>query len=112
MILRNKIDIEDLWNLDSQFYPERMKFCIDKKRKKVSVNMEMHIDMENELYDDGSNEADIYGGDLYREPIGKIVWEAHPNIARNKELGIGVGRELTDQRTIDELFEILKMWIV
>lgn len=48
----------------------------------------------------------------YREPIGKIVWEAHPNIARNKELGIGFGRELTDQKTIDELFDILKMWIV
>ncbi len=32
MILRNKKDIEDLWNLDDQFYPERMKFCIDKKR--------------------------------------------------------------------------------
>lgn len=44
MILKKKIDLEDLWNLEEQFYPERMKFCIDKKRKVVSVNMEMHID--------------------------------------------------------------------
>ena len=26
MILREKMDIEDLWKLDDQFYPERMKF--------------------------------------------------------------------------------------
>lgn len=112
MILREKMDIEDLWKLDDQFYPERMKFCIDKKRRVVSVNMEMHIDMENELYDDGSKEEDIYGGDLFREPVGKIVWEAHPNIARNRELGMGAGRELKNQKIIDELFDILKEWIV
>lgn len=40
-----------------------------------------------------------------------IIKQSHPNINRNKELGIGRGRELTDQTTIDELFDILKAWI-
>ena len=41
----------------------------------------------------------------------EVVWEAHPNIDRNRELGIGRGRELTDQKIVDELFDILKTWI-
>ena len=77
MILREKIDIEELINNSSNYYPDRIKFCIDRKRKVVSV-------------DEVS-----------------VLWEAHPNINRNIQLGIGKGRELTDTK----LFDILKEWI-
>ena len=88
-----------------------VKFCIDRKKKLVAIDGDMHIDLENELYDNGSDSCDIYGGNIMKNPV-EVVWEAHPNIDRNKELGIGRGRELTDQRTIDELFDILKSWII
>ena len=54
MILREKIDIEKLINNSNNYYPDRIKFCIDRKRKVVSVDEEYHIDMENELFSDGS----------------------------------------------------------
>lgn len=50
MILREKIDIEKLINNSNNYYPDRIKFCIDRKRKVVSVDEEYHIDMENELF--------------------------------------------------------------
>ncbi len=87
-----------------------VKFCIDRKRKIVAIDADMHIDLEYELYDSGSDNKDIYGGNIMKEPL-EVVWESHPNIERNRELGIGRGRELTDQATIDDLFEILKTWI-
>jgi len=49
-----------------------------------------------------------FGGDIMisgEKPY--IVWEAHPNIQRNREMGIGAGRKLTDTALIDELKEIL-----
>ena len=111
MIIREKIDIEKLINNSNNYYPDRIKFCIDRKRKVVSVDEEYHIDMENELFSDGSKDEVIFGGDILFYPEVSVLWEAHPNINRNMQLGIGKGRELTDTKLIDELFDILKEWI-
>ncbi len=108
MIINDTVELESLKKNGNRCYPERIKFCIDRKRKVVAIDEEMHIDMEHELYDDGSDYGDIFGGDIMisgEKPY--IVWEAHPNIQRNREMGIGAGRKLTDTALIDELKEIL-----
>ena len=110
MILKEPIELKQLWEMEPQYFPNMMKFCLDRKRRVVAVNEEMHNDLEYELYDDGSDDHDIFGGNIMKAPV-SVVWTAHPNINRNKELGIGAGRELTDQAVIDELFEILKEYI-
>ena len=110
MIIREIQNLEDIWKDHNHYYDDMVKFCIDRKRKVVAIDADMHIDLEYELYDDGSDNKDIFGGNIMKDPV-EVVWESHPNIERNKELGIGRGRELTDQATIDELFDILKNWI-
>ena len=82
-----------------------------RKEREVCIDEDMHIDMEHMLYDDGSSYEDIYGGNIMVDrdkPY--IVWEAHPNIERNKTLG-GAGRLITDEAVIDELMSILTEWI-
>ena len=108
MILREKADIEDLIYNGNRFYPDMIKFCIDIKRRVVCIDDDMHVDMEHMLYDDGSEYEDIYGGNIMIDcdPY-EVIWEAHPNILRNREMGIGAGRKLTDAALIDELTEIL-----
>jgi hypothetical protein len=110
MIIDRPTDIEDIWENHNHYYDDMVKFCIDRKRQIVAIDADMHIDLEYELYDAGSDNKDIYGGNIMKDPL-EVIWESHPNIDRNKELGIGRGRELTDQATIDELFDILKKWI-
>ena len=97
--------------LAKKYHPDMIKFCIDKRRRIVCIDEEMHIDMEHRLYDAGSSYEDIYGGNIMidREPP-EIVWEAHANIERNRSLG-GSGRELRDDKTIAELSEILYEWV-
>ena len=111
MILREKTDIEDLINNGNRFYPDMIKFCIDIKRRVVCIDDDMHVDMEHMLYDDGSEYEDIYGGNIMIDcdPY-EVIWEAHPNIERNRVLG-GSGRIITDQATIDRLSEILYEWV-
>lgn len=114
MILQNKISLDNIYKNGNKNYPDRVKFCIDKKRKVVSIDEEMHIDMEYELIDDGSSPDDIFGGDfvISENPPGRhIVWEAHPNIERNRLLGLGQGRKLDDYNTIEELTAILLQWL-
>ena len=111
MILREKADIEDLITNGNRFYPDMIKFCIDIKRRVVCIDDDMHVDMEHMLYDDGSEYEDIYGGNIMIDcdPY-EVIWEAHPNIERNRVLG-GAGRIITDQATIDRLSEILYEWV-
>lgn len=112
MILKNKILLEELIKQSNNFYPDRIKFCIHKPTQTISIDREFHIDMEYELIDEVGESGNIFGGDIILDPIG-VVWEAHPNIDRNRELGMpSNGRLLTDERLIGELFEILKKWIV
>ncbi len=113
MILNKKTDIEKLILEGNRFHPDRVKFCIDRKREIVSIDGEMHIDMEYELIDNGSESDDIFGGDIVFDADMKrhIVWEAHPNIERNRVLGIGQGRRLDDYSVIDHLTQILLKWL-
>ena len=113
MVLKEKIDTERLSGQYNNYVKDMIKFCIDRKRKVIALDREMHIEMEHELYDDGSDYNDIFGGNIIIEDgeIVDIEWEAHPNIERNRQLGIGAGRRLTNELIIDELGSILSEWI-
>ena len=111
VILTEPVLIENLIKSGNQFFPDMIKFCIDRKRCVVCIDEEMHIDMEHMLYDDGSSYDDIFGGNIMTDcDPPEIIWEAHPNIERNRVLG-GAGRKLTDETTILELSEILYKWV-
>ncbi len=111
MIINKITNLDDLIANSNNFYPDRIKFCIHKPTKTLSIDLFYHIDMENELIDKVGTDKDIYGGDLMLDPI-SVLWEAYPNIQRNVELGTPQnGRTLKDQRIVDELFDILKYWI-
>ena len=112
MILKNPISLQDLINNSNNFFPDRIKFCIHKPTGTIAIDEELHVDMEYELYDEVGEINNIYGGDLYFDPI-EIVWEAHPNVERNRELGTSSnGRKLTDEGIIGELFAQLKRFIL
>lgn len=111
MIPENMISLDEIKKNGNKYFPDMIKFCIDRKRRVISIDREMHIEMEHELYDDGSEYEDIYGGNIITDCDPPIVeWEAHPNIERNRTLG-GHGRRLTDEKAIGELSEILYQWV-
>lgn len=111
MVLHRTIELNDIIKTGNKFFPDMIKFCIDRKRRVVCIDEEMHIDMEHMLYDSGSDYEDIYGGNIMLdEEKPYIIWTAHPNIERNKKLG-GRGRLITDEATIMELSDILYEWV-
>ena len=113
MSIEELIDLDDNWANHNHYFDDMVKFCLDRKRRVMALDREMHIEMEHELYDDGSDYKDIFGGDILTDANEiQIIWEAHPNIERNRDLGIGAGRELTDQAIIEELTEIVREWIL
>ncbi len=115
MVLKERTSLRNIVDNGEKHYQNRIKFCVDRARRVVAIDSSFHIEMEYELYDDGSNPADIFGGDIIVDDKdtlkNHLVWEAHPNIEQNRLLGIGYGRPLTDESIIEELKGILTEWI-
>lgn len=115
MVLSARTSLKSIVDEGEKNYQDRVKFCVDRKRRTVAADSSFHIEMEYELMDQGSEPEDIFGGDIiiddYDSMKTHIVWEAHPNIEQNRRLGIGRGRPLTDEKIIDELTDILTSWI-
>ncbi|MBI3292819.1 MAG: hypothetical protein HYZ73_08450 [Elusimicrobia bacterium] len=63
-------------------FPEMIKFVIDVRRGIVALGGELHSDAEAVLLDRGSNQGDLWGGNLYVEKTGerRIEYTAMINI--------------------------------
>ncbi len=52
MIIKEPISLNDIWTDHNHYYDDMVKFCLDRKRRVVAIDADMHSDLENELYDD------------------------------------------------------------
>ncbi|MCR5556322.1 MAG: DUF5674 family protein [Butyrivibrio sp.] len=111
MILRQRTSIEEIQQMEPSYFDDMVKIVIDDKRELVAVNMEMHSDLGIELYDDGSNEDDLFGANIYYGDH-SIEWSSTLNVKQNRKIQNGTyGRVITDEDTIIRLTDIVNKWI-
>lgn len=110
MVIENKVELKDLENSYNNIHSDFIKFVIDLEKEVIAVGKEMHRDLEIELYDNGSSETCMYGGNLYWN--GQIDWQSHSNMKRNREKGLArMGRVLDDEMIIRKLTDIMNRYI-
>ncbi len=111
MILKEKTELSAIKNLKPEYFADMVKIVIDKKRQLVAVHAEMHSDLGIELYDDGSDENDLFGANILYEDH-SIEWSSTLNVRQNQKIRNGTfGRIITDENTIMELTDIINRWI-
>ena len=111
MILRQRVSLEEIKEMQPNYFDDMVKIVIDAKRELVAVNMEMHSDLGIELYDDGSNEDDLFGANIMYEDH-SIEWSSTLNVKQNRKIQNGTfGRVITDEDTIIRLTDIVNKWI-
>lgn len=111
MILRRRVSLEEIKEMQPQYFEDMVKIVIDGKKELVAVNMEMHSDLGIELYDDGSNEDDLYGANIMYADH-SIEWSSTLNVKQNRRIQNGtIGRVITDEKTILWLTDIVNKWI-
>ena len=110
MVIKDKIELKELENNYNSIHSDFVKFVIDLEMEAIAVGKEMHRDLEIELYDNGSSETCMYGGNLYWN--GRIDWQSHSNMKRNREKGLAhKGRVLDDEEIIQNLTDIMNRYI-
>lgn len=111
MVLTKRISFEELLSMKPRYFDDMVKIVVDRKNKTMAVSAEMHHDLMYELLDNGSEEKDLWGANIFEDK--KIVWESMLNIKRNMfDTNDGTrGRLVKDPIIIDELNEIIFRWI-
>jgi len=86
-IIRKKIDEDKLKSFLGQPFDDMIKFVVDLDRKIIALGGEMHSDQEQVLLDDGSQQKDLWGGNVYpnNEKSDKIEYASLINIRPSQD---------------------------
>lgn len=66
-IVRDKITLEELKDMAKKSFGSLIKAVVDVKREIMVVDGELHSDEESLLLEDGSNQEDLWGINIYPE---------------------------------------------
>ncbi len=67
IIVSEPMALAEIREKHNDFFPEMVKIVADLSRKKVALNAELHSDLEEALLEDGSDQKDLWGANLYFE---------------------------------------------
>jgi len=90
----DRISVQELREMSAKMYGDLVKAVVDIARADLVVDMEMHVDGEQFLLENGSQQADLWGINLYPDVFGSddfIEFDSMINIRpRAKNFSRGV----------------------
>lgn len=106
-ILEKKINRNDLKKCDFVMSDEMVKAVVDVKRNVLAIDAELHADLEKHLLENGSDQFDLWGINLYFD--GDLVeFDSMINIRPAQgNRSRGVENEATRQK----ILEVVNTWI-
>jgi len=67
IILQNPTPLQEIREQHSHFFGSMVKIVVDLERALVAVDAEMHADLEELLLEEGSQQMDLWGANVYFE---------------------------------------------
>lgn len=103
LIIRQKAD-KDILGKIAEDLDGYVKVVVDVRRKILSAGGELHVDGEKLLLEDGSNQADIWGGGIDLE-TGDIDFDSMINLRPGQD---NKSREVLNQKIRNQMEVIIK----
>lgn len=114
LIIREKIRKDMLQNIEEITYFDEMfmtKAVVDIGREIIAVNAELHSDLETLLLENGSEQKNLYGINIYFD-TGEIEFDSMINPPRNRDAGYPrAGRYVADPVVREKIEEVVNKWI-
>lgn len=70
-IIKDKISLGEIREMARQTFGDIVKVVVDVERAIMAVGGEMHADGEQVLLDDGSEQENLWGANIYPEAVGE-----------------------------------------
>ncbi len=106
-ILQEKMKRSELKNCQFVMGEEMVKGVVDARRNLLAIDAELHADLEKMLLDDGSEQFDLWGINLYFD--GELVeFDSMINIRPAQG---NRSRDVEDEMTRQKVIEVVKNWV-
>ncbi|MBI4427171.1 MAG: hypothetical protein HY569_01660 [Candidatus Magasanikbacteria bacterium] len=80
-IIDKRIIVSELRKFLNQPFPEMIKFVVDIEKEILALGGEVHADAEEALLENGSEQKNLWGGNVYPDAIGeKLKYNSLINI--------------------------------
>ena len=81
-IIREKVTLDELKKMSEKMYNRLVKAVVDVKNNIIAIDVQMHADAEMVLLEEGSQQEDLWGINLYpeRDPENWIEFDSIINI--------------------------------
>jgi len=99
------ITVSELNDMAASMYGNMVKAVVDVERRLLVVDAELHVDQEQLLLEQGSNQKDLWGINLYPQKYGSdgfIEFDSMINIRpRQQNMSRGIENEELKKRIVD-----------
>lgn len=80
LILSAPLALKEIQEKHSRFFSTMVKIVVDLERELLALDGEMHADLEQRLLEEGSNQAHLWGANIYFEGPDRIEFTSLINI--------------------------------
>jgi len=112
IILDKKIKIDELSKIGNEvFFDDMVKAVVDVEQEKISLNAELHSDLEEMMLEAGCKQENLYGINIKYES-GEIEFDSLINHPRNRDAGYPKGgRDVSCPIAREKIKKVVNKWI-
>lgn len=108
MKIVDKISVKELKEMANNMYGTLVKADVDVAKKIVIVDMEMHVDGEQELLESGSSQQDLWGINLKPEKYGTDEFIEFDSMINIRPRQNNPSRDVLDRDVREQIIQIVK----
>lgn len=110
IVLKEKISIEKLNTMAQNFFSEMIKGVVDVDKELLSLDAELHSDLEGMLLESGSKQNSLWGINIYPHNVGEdfVEFDSMINIRPSQN---NRSRGIEDENIRKKVMGIVAKWI-
>lgn len=112
VIVRERISVEELARLTERMDGALVKAVVDVRRGIMAVGARFHAELEAALLDDGSQQADVWGINLYPASYDRPEWLEFDSVINLRPRHGNRSRSVDDPRTSAEIASIVEKLVM
>ena len=108
MKIVRKISVSELQEMANKMYGTLVKADVDVAKKIIIVDMEMHVDGEQELLENGSSQQDLWGINLKPDKFGTDEFIEFDSMINIRPRQNNPSRFVLDSNVREQIIQIVK----
>ena len=110
MVIKERKRIEEWATMEPKYFHDMVKGVCDVENGIIALHAEMHVDLEQELLDAGSEQENLVGFNIYYDGDIELDSKIDPPVNRRLEHPRS-GRLITDPEMVKKVTAIVRKWV-